>query len=61
MIKVTYRQRTMLDRYRCVDGIHTVTAQSKWKPAGTGLWYLKVNRFNVVTVADEDIIKVEEV
>lgn len=58
-MRITYRQRTFLDKYRCVDNVATFIAQRKWKPEGTSLWYFQ-NGYNIVTIAEEDLISIVE-
>lgn len=57
---VTYRERRFLDKYRCIDTERKFKAISFFKPAGTSLYYFKVNEFNNRTVSEDDLISIEE-
>lgn len=56
-MKVTYKERIFLDRYRCIDKTMTRNFVHSWIVGG--LTYFKENQFNVFTVATEDIIAIE--
>ena len=59
MVKVTYRERHFLDKYRCIDYTRELFAHSYWQDGG--LYYFKVDRFNYKVIAVEDTINIEEV
>ena len=62
MVKITYRIRRMIDRYRCVDNYNEITVPILPEPApGTSLYYIKTDRFNYMVLGKDDIIKVEEI
>lgn len=62
MLKVTYRERNFIDKYKCIDNLKELFARSYFT-SGTSdnLYYFKVDRFNYKTLAGEDIISIEEV
>lgn len=60
MIKVKYRERIFLDRYRCIERNCELKAISYFKPKDTDLYYFKVDNFNYVTIAKEDIYSITE-
>ena len=62
MVKVTYRERIFLDRFRCIDYKKEFKAWSYFTGGISGdLYYFKVDRFNYKTLSKEDIISIEEV
>lgn len=58
MVKVTYRERIFLDRFRCIDYKKEFEVWSYWQSGG--LYYFKVDRFNHKVLAIEDVISIEE-
>lgn len=56
-MKITYKNRRMIDQFTCVDSIATLHAISKWECGG--LIYFKINQFNTVSIAKEDIISID--
>ena len=58
MVKVTYRERHFLDKYRCIDYTRELFAHSYWRSGC--LYYFKVDRFNYKVLAVEDTISIEE-
>lgn len=62
MLKVIYRDRIFLDKYRCIDNLKELHACSYFTSGISGdLYYFKLNEFNYKTLAKEDIISIEEV
>ena len=59
MLKVIYRDRIFLDRFRCIDYKKEFKAWSYWQSGG--LYYFKVDRFNYKVIGVEDTISIEEV
>ena len=59
-MKITYRERHYITKYTCMDFERTIFADDYWIPDGTSLIYFKVNRFEVKTLAKEDIIRIEK-
>ena len=59
MLKITYRERVFIDRFRCIDYKKEFRAWSYWQSGG--LYYFKVDRFNHKVLAIEDTISIEEV
>lgn len=55
-MKIIYRQRRMIDKYSCIDTEKTLNAVSMWECGG--LIYFKVNQFNTISIAKEDVIKI---
>ena len=58
MVKVTYRERHFLDKYRCIDYTRELFAHSYWQSGS--LYYFKVDRFNYKVLSVEDTINIEE-
>ena len=58
MLKITYRERIFLDRFRCIDYKKEFKAWSYWQSGG--LYYFKVDKFNHKVLAIEDTISIEE-
>ena len=58
MLKVTYRERIFLDRFRCIDYKKELKALSYWRSGD--LYYFKVDRFNCKVLGIEDTISIEE-
>lgn len=54
MKKVTYRERTMLDKYRAIDREVTRNYSVCW--VSGGLTYFKAGEFTVFCIATNDII-----
>lgn len=54
---VTYRERTFIDRYTCIDRERTFTALSSFVHGG--LTYFKVDRFNCKAIETDSIISVK--
>ena len=59
MLKVTYRERIFLNRFRCIDYKKELKALSYWRSGD--LYYFKVDRFNYKVLGIEDTISIEEV
>ena len=59
MLKVIYRERHFLDKYRCIDYTGELFAHSYWQDGD--LYYFKVDRFNYKVLGVEDTINIEEV
>ena len=59
MLKVIYRERDFIDRFRCIDYKRELKAWSYWRDGD--LYYFKVDRFNYKVLAVEDTINIEEV
>ncbi len=58
MFKVRCRERTEIDRFRCVDREKEFTARSFFKGADSSVWYFNIDRFNIKTVSEDDIISI---
>ena len=62
MLKVIYRDRVFIDRFRCIDNLKELYACSYFTGGISGnLYYFKLDRYNYKTLAGEDIISIEEV
>lgn len=61
MYRITYNRKGIPHDFKRIDTIETFTANSYFKPNGVSLIYFKVDRFNYVTVAEEDIISIDEI
>ena len=62
MLKVIYRDRIFLDKYRCIDNLQELHAHSYFTGGISGeLYYFRLNEFNYKTLSKEDIISIEEV
>lgn len=61
MVKVIYRDRVFIDRFRCIDNLKELYAHSYFTSGISGdLYYFKLDRFNYKTLSKEDIISIEE-
>ena len=58
MLKVTYRERVFIDKYKCLEFKKDFRAWSHWKSGN--LYYFKVDRFNYKVLAIEDTISIKE-
>ena len=62
MLKVIYRERQFINKYKCIDNLKELHAHSYFTGGISGdLYYFKLDRFNYKTLAKEDIISIEEV
>ena len=62
MLKVTYRERHFLDKYRCIDYTRELFAHSYFVGGISGeLYYFRLNEFNYKTLGLDEIISIEEV
>ena len=62
MLKVIYRDRVFIDKYKCIDNLKELYARSYFTGGISGeLYYFKLDRYNYKTLAKEDIISIEEV
>ena len=58
MLKVTYRERHFIDRFRCIEYKKELKALSYWQSGD--LYYFRLDRFNYKVLAIEDTINIEE-
>lgn len=58
MVKITYRERIFIDRFKCIDYKKELKAWSYFQSGG--LYYFKVDKFNYKVLAIEDTISIEE-
>ena len=62
MLKVIYRERNFLDKYKCIDNLKELYARSYFTGGISGdLYYFRLNEFNYKSLSAEDIISIEEV
>ena len=59
MVKVTYKERHFIDRFRCIDYKKELKALSYWQSGD--LYYFRLDRFNYKVLGIEDTISIEEV
>lgn len=57
-MKVLYRERVFLDKFRCRDYEKVFFYQKKWNPEGTSVYYFQ-NGYSIKTIAIEDIISLD--
>lgn len=57
-MKVVYRQRVFLDRFRCIDRERKAFLVRHWWSENGNLLYGYVDRFNTICIAKEDIISI---
>lgn len=57
-MKVTYRERNFIDKYRCIDRPITRNFNTRWEVGG--LIYFKLGQFTIFSIAKEDIISISE-
>lgn len=58
MLKITYRERVFIDKYKCIDYKKEFKAWSYFQSGN--LYYFKVDRFNHKVLAIEDTINIKE-
>ena len=58
MLKVIYRERVFIDKYKCLEFKKELKAWSYWQSGS--LYYFKVDRFIHKVLAIEDTISIEE-
>ena len=56
-MKVTYKEKTFIDKYRCIDREVTRFFDAKWEVGG--LTYFKQGQFTIFTVETNFIISME--
>ena len=61
MLKVTIKYNAPIGDFRAIERKETFYAVHKWKAPGTSLVYFMIDRFNVRTVAEDEIVSIEEV
>lgn len=57
-MKVTYIERSFLDKFRCVDRMKTRIFDKKWEYGG--LTYFKLGQFTVFTIETNLIVDITE-
>ena len=62
MVKVIYRDRVFIDRFKCIDNLKELYACSYFTSGISGdLYYFKLNKYSYKTLSADDIISIEEV
>ena len=62
MVKVIYREKQFINKYKCIDNLKELYARNYFAGGISGeLYYFRLNEFNYKTLAKEDIISIEEV
>lgn len=59
-MKVTYNDKGQENNFRRVDTIRTIHAIHCFWPRNATLVYFYIDRYNIVTIPAEDIIRIEE-
>ena len=54
---ITYRERRFIDKFTCIDTKKQVKLHNLWKV--NGLIYGYKDRFNIISLSGDDIIKIE--
>lgn len=57
-MKVIYKDRIFLDKYRCIDKTKTRYFDKSWVVGG--LTYFKRGEFDIFSIATDEIIKIEK-
>ena len=62
MLKVIYKERHFINKYRCIDYTRELFAHSYFTGGISGeLYYFRLNEFNYKTLGSDEIISIEEV
>ena len=61
MIKVTTKWDKPIGDFKAIEQRETFRAIDYWKPEGTSLVYFRLDRYNVKTVAESEIVSIVEV
>lgn len=62
MLKVIYRERHFIDKYKCIDYTRELLANSYFVGGiSKELYYFHLNEFNYKTLGSDEIISIEEV
>ena len=62
MLKVIYRERQFINKYKCIDNLKELYAHSYFTGGISGdLYYFRLSEFNYKTLSKENIISIEEV
>lgn len=59
-MKVTVRHKQPIGDFKAIEKTYSFYAESCWKPAGTSLVYFRLDRFNIRTEAESEIVSIEE-
>ncbi|MBR6102672.1 MAG: hypothetical protein IKP95_09600 [Ruminococcus sp.] len=55
-VKVTYRERMFIGDYRCIDHERTISVERTFRNGN--ILYCCLDRFNVIAISNEDIIRI---
>ena len=58
-MKVTYTEKGQVFDFKRIDKIRTFHCLNYWQPENCSLIYFRINQFEVKTVAEEDVIRIE--
>lgn len=58
-MRVVYREREFIDRYRCIDHEKVRYFDKSWTVEGTSLIYFKSGQFTTFSIGKEDVIRIE--
>ena len=62
MVKVTYKERHFINKYRCIDYEKELLANSYFVGGiSNELYYFRLDEFNYKTLGKDEIINIEEV
>ena len=62
MLKVIYKERHFINKYRCIDYTRELFAHSYFTGGISGeLYYFRLDEFNYKTLGSDEIISIEEV
>ena len=56
---IKYRERIFIDKYRCIDIVKEINANRMFESGG--LLYIYKDRYNIMTIAKEDVIEKERI
>ena len=59
-MKITYIEKEFIGKYICIKTEKTFHALDYFIPENTSLYYFYLDRYNLKTVAKEDIVKIEK-
>lgn len=60
-VKVTTKWNKPIGDFKAIEQREMFRAIDYWKPEGTSLIYFRLDRYNVRTVAESEIVSIEEV
>lgn len=57
-MKIRYIERIQLDSWRQIHEEREINAVDVWDVSGTGLTYVRLNEFNITSIATSDILEI---